>query len=356
MDNINRDDEIFSKVLTVGPSMNTLGGMASVLKIYRDYIPGFRHIATNSPHGTLAGIPAMLHTMLRLPIERLRGRKILHVHSASGKSFIRKSIVMAEARLFGYKVIFHSHSGIVLRFYGNFGVNRVKRILSMASSIIALSQSWVDYYRSTFGFNNVELLYNPITLPASVEQPRSSNPLQLIFLGIINDLKGIFDLIEVMAENKDRWRGRVHLTIGGSGEDERLKQRIETLGISDIVSFIGWTVGEDKEAALANAHVLLLPSYTEGLPMSILEGMIRCKPIISTPVGGIPEVVTPDVNGFLVAPGDKKALATAIDCYLLNPELIQRHGKVSSERSVTFRPDSILPRLAQIYRKVLDTK
>lgn len=354
MKNINNDDEIFSKVLTIGPSMKTLGGMASVLKIYKDYIPGFRHIATNSPHGTLVGLLSMLHTMVRLPIERLRGRKILHVHAASGKSFIRKSILMAEARLFGYKVIFHSHSGIVLRFYGNFGIKRVRRILSMASSVVALSQSWVDYYRSTFGFNNVELLYNPITLPNSIEQPRSDEPLRLIFLGIINDLKGIFDLIEVMAENKDRWRGRVHLTVGGAGENDRLIQRIQTLGISDIVDFIGWTVGEDKEDAFANAHVLLLPSYTEGLPMSILEGMIRRKPIIATPVGGIPEVVTSDVNGFLIAPGDKKALATAIDCYLLNPELIKRHGQVSAERSVTFRPDTIIPRLAEIYRGILN--
>ncbi len=352
----NNNDEIFSKVLTIGPSLKTLGGMASVLKIYNDYIPGFKHIATNSPHGTIAGIPAMLHTMLRLPFERLRGRKILHVHAASGKSFIRKSILMAEARLLGYKVLFHSHSGIVLRFYGSFGVKRVKRILSMASAVLALSKSWVDYYRSTFGFNNVELLYNPITLPASTDQPRTEEPLRLIFLGVISDMKGIFDLIEVMAENKERWRGRVHLTIGGTGEDERLKERIQVLGIGDIVDFIGWTVGEDKERALANAHVLLLPSYTEGLPMSILEGMIRRKPIISTPVGGIPEVVTPDVNGFLVAPGDKKALATAIDCYLLNPELVKRHGSVSAERSVIFRPDSILPRLAEIYRKVLNEK
>lgn len=347
------DDKIFSKVLTVGPSLQTLGGMASVLQIYNDYIPGFLHVASNSRRGTFAGLFSLLHTMVRIPFERLRGRRILHIHAASGKSFLRKSLIMAEGRLFGYKVIFHSHSGTVLKFYSNFGVKRVKRILSMASAVVVLSQSWAEYYRNTFGLNNVHVLYNPITLPESTAAPASTEPLQLLYLGKINDPKGIFDLIEVMAENRERWRGRVRLTIGGAGETDRLLERIAVLGIQDDVDFIGWTVGPDKERAFANSHVLVLPSYSEGLPMSILEAMIRHKPIIATPVGGIPEEVTPDVNGFLVVPGDKKAMATAIDCYLLNPDLISRHGAVSAERSVTFRPDSILPRLAEIYRSLL---
>lgn len=350
------NEEIFSKVLTVGPSLKSLGGMASVLRIYKDYIPGFKHIATNSPRGTVAGIFPMLAAMFRLPIERLRGRKILHVHAASGKSHTRKSVLIAEARLLGYKVVFHTHSGAFQNSYGYFGIQRVKRINSKVSAIVALSKPWVEYYSNAVPASNIRLLYNPITLPANVSHPNSTNPLRLLFMGMINDLKGIFDLLEVLAENKERWRGRVHLTIGGSGEVERLYDCINKLGIKDIVNFIGWVDGDDKEKAFADSHVLILPSYTEGLPMSILEAMIRHKPVISTPVGGIPEVVTSDENGFLVKSGDKKAIARAIDCYLLNPELIKRHGQVSAERSVEFRPDTILPRLVEIYRSVLSKK
>lgn len=344
------DEDIFSKVLTVGPSLNTLGGMASVLQIYNQYIPGFRLVASNSPKGTFAGIFSLCNVLLRLPIERLRGRKILHLHVASGKSFIRKSIIMAAARLYGYKIIFHSHSGYVLDFFSVLGMKRVKHILSMASRIVVLSDFWADYYRNTFSFENVDVLYNPIAVPKSTAHPSETTPLRLLYLGMINDLKGIFDLVEMMAENKERWRGRVHLTIGGAGESDRLMERINAHGLNDIVDFIGWTSGEDKEHALANSHILVLPSYSEGLPMSILEAMIRRMPIISTPVGGIPEVVTPDENGFLVAPGDKKAMARAIDCYLLNPELIARHGAESEKRAAKFRPDHILPALADIYR------
>lgn len=346
------DEQIFSKVLTVGPSLNTLGGMASVLQIYDQYIPGFRLIASNSPKGTFTGIFSLFNVLLRLPIERLRGRKILHVHSASGKSFLRKTLIMAAAKLLGYKIIFHSHSGYVLDFYSVLGIKRVKRILSLASSIVVLSDYWANYYRNTFDFKNVNVLYNPIAVPKSTSHPAETEPIKLLYLGMINDPKGIFDLVEVMAENKERWRGRVHLTIGGAGETERLVERINTLGVSDIVEFIGWTSGEDKDKALAKAHILMLPSYREGLPMSILEAMIRRMPIISTPVGGIPEVVTSDENGFLVPPGDKKAMARAIDCYLLNPDLIGRHGAESEKRAATFRPDHILPILAEIYRQL----
>lgn len=346
------EHNIFEKVLFLGPSRKAMGGIAAVLDIYERALPGFRQLTTNSPGGTLKGILPMLSTMVRLPIERLRGRRILHVHAAGGKSFIRKSILMAEGKLLGYKIVFHAHSGTVINFYSAFGIKRVKRILSMATKVVVLSEFWENYYRSTFGLSNVKVIHNPVEPPANIEAAEPTPPLQLLFLGLIHDPKGIFDLIEVIGANRDRWRGRVHLTIGGIGETERMFERINALGIDDFVTYLGWATGKEREDAFNRSHVLVLPSYAEGLPMSIIEAMIRNKAVIASHVGGIPEIVTPDENGFLIAPGDRRALANAIDCYLLNPALLERHGRVGAQRAEQFHPSRIAAELADFYESL----
>lgn len=346
------DDKIFRKVLYLGPSRKGRGGIASVLNIYSEHFPDFRQLTTNSPGGTLAGILPMLRTMACLPLERLRGRKILHVHAAGGKSFIRKAMLMTEAKALGYKIVFHSHSGTVLSFYSHFGIPRVRRILKMASKIVVLSKFWEEYYRTTFGLKNVEILHNPVEPAAEPATTSGELPLQLLFMGLITDPKGIFDLIEVLGANAARWRGRVFLTVGGVGETERFFARINELGISDMINYIGWATGEEREAAFRRSQILVLPSYAEGLPMSIIEAMIRSKAVIASHVGGIPEIVTPDENGFLIAPGDRRALATAIDCFLLNPALIGRFGAEGARRAAAYHPDRITADLMALYSKL----
>ena len=76
-----------------------------------------------------------------------------------------------------------------------------------------------------------------------------------------------------------------------------------------------------------DADIFILPSYNEGLPMSILEAMSYGLPVISTPVGGIPEIVKDGVNGYLIFPGDNEALAEKIELLAKNKELRLRMGQ-----------------------------
>ncbi len=346
------DDEIFHKVLTVGPSSKVKGGMTAVLDSFREYVPGFRHLPSNSSRGTLMGIFVTLWTILRLPVERMRGRTILHVHSASGKSFVRKSIIMRVGRLCGYRIIFHCHGGASKEYFRRIGIPKAKRVLSMASTIVVLSKSWQRYFQSTFGFRNVRILNNPVAIPSQVVMPSEDSPLRLLYLGLISDAKGVFDLLDVIDRNQRRWRGRVELCIGGNGEIDRLMEQINAQGTGDMIQYAGWLADEDKEAAFANSHVLILPSYNEGLPVSILEAMARGKAVIATTVGGVPEVITTHENGFLFTPGDKRAIEHCIDCYLLNPDLVRRHGQRSRERIHDFDVQNVIRQLLHIYRSL----
>ena len=86
--------------------------------------------------------------------------------------------------------------------------------------------------------------------------------------------------------------------------------------------------------------------------MSILEAMGHGMAVISTPVGGIPEMIYPGENGILFKPGDKQAMSAAIDCYLLNPDLIGRYGKEALRIVPNFYPDKIQSDLRAIYNSL----
>ena len=348
----NYDSNIFRKVLTIGPSIKSLGGMAAVMQVHRAYMPDYKLLPTNSPCGTFAGAFVLLSTMVRLPFYRLAGRTIMHVHSASGKSFLRKSWLINLGRALGFKVVFHSHGGQSQEYFRKIGLVKAKRVLSRCSALVVLSDSWKEYYDSTFHLPNIAVVHNPIVPCEVVKRPSVGDRLELLFLGTYCDSKGIFDLLEVLAVNKDRWMGRVHLSTGGTGDNERLEEYIRENGLAEMVTNLGWVSGSSKEQLFNTCHALILPSYIEGLPMSILEAMAHGMPVISTPVGGIPEVVQPHENGFLVRPGDKKAIATAIDCYLLNPELVTRHGAKGLKMSAPFNAECIINQLREIYESL----
>ena len=153
-------------------------------------------------------------------------------------------------------------------------------------------------------------------LPNIVEEPmkltEKAESAVGIFLGNINEPKGIFDLLAAIASHKEELRGKFFLHIGGKGEENRLMNIIAENGLGDIVCYDGWVAGERKASLMSMANIYILPSYAEGLPISILEAMTYGMAIISTPVGGIPEIVRQNENGILIAPGDTEALSNAI--------------------------------------------
>ncbi len=350
----NSSDAIFSKVLTIGPSRFGQGGIASVLKIYNQSIPGFKQLPTNSSRGIIPGMLAAVASFLRMPIERLRGRSILHIHAASYKSFVRKRLFVYWGKTLGFKIVYHCHGKMSREYFFALGIDKVKNYLDKCDVIIALSDWWKNYFDSTFHHRKVVAVYNPQIPVEKIAHPKAKHPLKLLFLGLIRDDKGVFDMIEVMARNRDRWNGRVKLTIGGWGESKRLNNEIKRNNLEPIVDYLGWVDDASKEELFATHDVVILPTYFEGLPMSIIEALGHGMPTISTPVGGIPEMIIPGENGILFTPGDKQAMSAAIDCYLMNPELIDRHGKAALSIVPKFYPEKIKADLKKIYLDLVE--
>lgn len=137
--------------------------------------------------------------------------------------------------------------------------------------------------------------------------------LSLLFVGRLSKEKGIDVLLKALVP-----LGGYHLSIAGSGaEREFLEHQSKELGISNDISFLGnvqW--GEPLFELMGKSDLLILPSYSEGLPLVILEAMSFGVPVIASNVGGIPEIVKNGENGYLFNAGDHQELRRLIEMAL----------------------------------------
>ena len=103
------------------------------------------------------------------------------------------------------------------------------------------------------------------------------------------------------------------LVLGGDGKMRaQLEEAIRQAGLGQKVILRGWVTGEEVRAEIQNARALVVPSFAENLPVAIMEALALGRPVISTHVAGIPELVEPKVTGWLVPPGNEVALASAM--------------------------------------------
>lgn len=342
------------KVIFIGPDTRAHGGIASVLDTYRRNFATFTHLSTNSVRGKIPGYVNCLAALAQLPLMRLRGYRIAHIHHAAGKSWTRKCLIMRWARALGYRTVMHCHTGHFPAMVERHGADRIGRTLRKADAVAVLTSGWADYFRSTLGIANPIVVNNPVEpAPPQPTRPVSPDKVRLLYLGAIVQAKGVFDLLEALAALPAELRARVHLTIGGAGEDTRLLADIDRLGLTDTVTFAGWITGERKEQLFAASDILLLPSYAEGLPISILEAMARGMGLIVSNVGGIPSLVADGENGFVITPGSIPSLTSAIAAYATAPTLIATHGEKSLTRIAPYLPSAVEKTLSEIYAEML---
>ncbi len=340
-----KETKIYSKVLFIGPHLDNRGGISVVLNAYRRNLPEFHMLATNSVRGSLAGMFNFVRTLAVLPIYRCLGYRILEVHGANWKSWTRKSMIIRLGKLLGIKIAYHSHGGGFKNFVEERGVEPIRRILAKCSMVFFLSESWKEYADKTFGLGNIHVLNNMADTPAASRdfiEREYSHPIRFVFLGWFVREKGIFDLLDVVSENADYFRSKAIIALGGRYNEQQILEIIHERNISDIIDFRGWVAGEDKDKLLNDSDVLLLPSYIEGLPVSILEGMTYALPVISTNVGAIPEVLTDGLNGRMISPGDKAALFAAMKSYIEDFQLIRRQGNAAKEKSKNYTKEAVI--------------
>ncbi|PDP65507.1 glycosyltransferase family 4 protein [Porphyromonas gingivalis] len=341
-------------ILSIGCNYKPVrGGIAQVLDIYDKYIFKDFHFIANSGGGGLRNVWKLLSSICLLIKQLLSKReiKIVHIHTASYNSFYRSAIFVLLSKLLGRKVILHIHGGGFKDFYKT-NPRLIRKILGTADCLIVLSGSWKHFFESITKKPLIRVVPNPVILPSNEDLDRREHSplLRLLFLGLLDQQKGIYDLLQVLADHKEEFEGRILLNVGGNGDVATFENTVKKMGLEQLVAFHGWVSGDKKKELLLNSDVFILPSYAEGLPMAVLEAMAYGLVIVSTIVGAIPEVVSQDY-GYLIVPGDKGMLTEVLLTLVSDRSFLEKQ-RLSKEASKEYSVEEVAKCLCEIYQEI----
>lgn len=350
------------KIIMLGESLTRQGGIVTVEKLILQQVPTnikIKHIATlvngmiaNKIVGFGQAIIEFLWTLIRTETD------LVHIHVSQRGSVWRKVILTLIALMFRKQIILHAHGPEFHLFYLKLP-KRLQQWLSWvfgrSDRFIVLSENWKDFYvdKVRLKAEQVVVLPNPVKLPAQVPYRTNSNQICFTFLGRIGQRKGAFDLIKAFAALSTEDKSRSQLILAGDGDVAQARSLITTLNLIEYITVFDWVDSEQRDALLAKADVFVLPSYNEGLPMALLEAMSWGLPVISTPVGGIPEIVTHTKNGLLVSPGNIEQLSAAMQSLIRQEDLRLSLGSNAKLSIAPFDINNYVCSLSCIYRSVL---
>jgi len=286
---------------------------------------------------------------------------VLHTHTALAANVLSR----AAGRLGGAAVVSHIH--IENHFRPNGLARAVHSTLDngsarLAARVLAVSE---DTRRSLlaqgYPARLVEVVHNGIDVEAEAARRGTGLRAELGVpddaalvgeLARLCDVKGQRELIEAAALVPG-----VHIALSGADLEQggaygaMLERLAQDRGVAGRVHFLGFR--DDAGAVLDQLDAFVLPSWIEGLPMTVLEAMAHGKPVIATPVGGTPEAVADGETGLLVPPRDPVRLAEAIRALAADPELAQRLGLAGRERvEREFSEAAMTRRVLEVYDAV----
>ncbi|MEH2058673.1 MAG: glycosyltransferase family 4 protein [Nostoc sp.] len=318
------------KIIMLGPSLLQQGGISGYEKLFLEYAPAevqICHIITHEEGAVSLKIMVFLKAVGKFMWMLIREEvDIVQLEISQRGSVLRQAIMTFLAWVFHKPIILHAHGSQFHLFYAGLA-NWIQKLLSWifckCQRLIVLSESWKSFYIENLGLKpeQVVVFYNPVKIPAEVPYRSASIKVNLLFLGRIGERKGAFDLIKAFSLLPTECKTRSNMIMAGDGDIEKARNLITNLNLEDYIKLPGWIGSDERDILLSQADVFVLPSYNEGLPLAMLEAMAWELPVIVTPVGGIPEIVTQSENGLIVNQGSVQQLSDAIKSLIENDAL-----------------------------------
>jgi glycosyltransferase involved in cell wall biosynthesis len=290
---------------------------------------------------------------------------ICHIATAYGLSFLKHSICVAAARIMGSKVLLHPHCSFSFLYErkGKAWQWFVRKVVGLCNGIVVLSSEWKKLQDVVPGCR-IFYLPNAIKLSnfAEIGQQKTGSKtdndcLKVLYLGHLGKAKGSFDLVCAAKTVLRGTHGVVFELVGHeqiAGDFEQLHTETMNAGFEQFIRIRSAVGGSERFELFRSADIFVYPSYHEGMPMAVMEAMACGLPIVATQVGGLPDLVHPGLNGFLVPAGQPDQLAKAIYQLIVDPPMRWLMGENNLRMAQeNFDIEILVSRLLDIYQTIL---
>jgi len=355
------------RVIMTGPMPPAIGGMATVLEdlqhssLAEQVDLEFFNTFKTTPEGRslFSGIKSKLTLWLKWTrLLQSKQKTIAHIHTCSGFTFFLDSVLLCIAKCLSKPVVLHIHGARFDQFLDELNpvlFKYVQWVMVRCNSIIVLSESWQQLLQQKLGDLPFCIVENGVPIPELSEenkQNHGNDSVQILFLGNLCERKGVWDLIQAM-QNVE---GAVLNFVGGeedAGIFDKVEQQLVAKGLTNKIKLLGPQFGDAKIEFLRQSDIFVLPSYAEGLPISLLEAMSYALPVIVTPVGGIPIAISDQQEGIIVNVGEVVELVDALNVLIADGQLGKKMGLAARKRcEQQFGVEVTVKKLSTIYSRL----
>ncbi|WKN41975.1 glycosyltransferase family 4 protein [Tunicatimonas pelagia] len=361
-------------ILILTPDLNNICGVAGYFNTLSLHHGPFKveYFEINKAHkeGKVAKLFRMAFNYLQFTIKILTNSyELVHINPSFNKrSFLRDTVFCGICLLFRKKIVVLFH-GWEDDFEKRVRTNKVYRFLfrhtfMKAANYVVLSSIFKDKLASLGVVPSSRFWINttaatpPQTLSLSkkldVYQP---DEIHLLFIARIVKGKGMYIAVDAFEQVKKKVPDcNLHLHIAGEGNElASVKDYVRGLDYQNI-HFHGYVLSQEKDRLFMSSDIMLFPTfYPEGLPTSIMEGMMYGLPIVSRSNAGIPDVVEHEINGFLSESKDPSVFAAFLHKIITSPELYKRIAQANHLKAINnFSSQHVKQRILSVYQEVID--
>ncbi len=275
----------------------------------------------------------LLEAMMLLDEAELRGIEHLHVHFGTNPTAVAQIMRAMGGPPYSFTVHGPDELDAPLGLKLGSKIKDAAFVVAITSYCAAQLRRWVSHEQ----WDKIRVVHCTVGDEFFTEsRPIPPQSKRLVCVGRLSPQKGQLLLVEAFADAIDRGAD-AELVLAGDGEMRGEIERIAAArGLGDRLRITGWISGEQVRAEILAGRALVLPSFAEGLPMVIMEAFALGRPVLTTYIAGIPELVVHGDNGWLIPAGSREAITTSI-LEVLNTDAAQLERMAARGRDAVRR-------------------